>query len=527
MQTEVPSSALKIGMFVSSLDRPWLDTPFMLQGFLIENDEDIRLLQKYCECVHVDWSRSTLQQPAASLNRQDQLIRDASANEQPLSNTSQSAVAGTKTRPVSKNNDVSGRSDVLDTFATRPSQKTQARISPPQAAPTVSQLGKLNVPDNSDQEGFLSGFAGKMMGLFKSKSTAPQASVNFTQQRPALEDNVVNNERPAFIPRDILLSTYVDASPVEEEIAPAVKAHTHANDVLNKVVQDIKANKRFAIEETEVVIQEVVDSMVRNPDAMMWITRLRKQDELVYGQGLQVAVYLVALGRHLGLPKPFLDHLCMTGLLLDIGKIKVPKELLLKKGRLTSEEFETVKSHVLLSLDILKETPNIHPDVLEGIAQHHERENGSGYPAGLSGGEVSLFGRMSAIVDSFSALTNPRSYAEIMPAYEALQCLINFNPGLYQATMIEQFIQAIGVFPVGSMVQLSTGEVAVVISHSKVRRLKPRVLIISDSSKRPLPKPITLDLLSQPHATDENQIYIQRGLPTGAFDLDAREYFLA
>ena len=134
---------------------------------------------------------------------------------------------------------------------------------------------------------------------------------------------------------------------------------------------------------------------------------------------------------------------------------------------------------------------------------------------------------MSAIVDSFTALTNPRSYADAMPAYEALQSLTNFNPDLYQATMLEQFIQAIGVFPVGSMIELSSGEVAVIISHSKVRRLKPRVLIISDPNKRPSPHPATLDLLYQPHVAGATELFIQRGLPTGAFGLDAREYYLA
>jgi len=232
------------------------------------------------------------------------------------------------------------------------------------------------------------------------------------------------------------------------------------------------------------------------------------------------------LGRHLGLPRDLLDSLCTIGLLLDIGKVKITKALLQKKGRLTSEEFEIVKNHVQHSIDILNETPGWHPDILQGIKQHHERENGSGYPAGLSGNEICLFGRMAAVADSFSALTNPRSYAEIVPAYEALQTLSIFNSELYQPSMVEQFIQAIGVFPVGSIVELSSGEVAVVISHSKVRRLKPRVLIISDSNKRKSSQPTSLDLLYQHQLSDNKELYIQRGLPMGAFGLDAREFYL-
>lgn len=415
---KISSSNLKIGMFVASLDRPWIDTPFMLEGFLIQNNDDIQLLKKHCEFVQVDWKRSTVQQANAGLVWED---------------------------------------------------------------------------------------------LSTSKFVEPMQSA----------------DRPDFIPDGIRLSMYSDVIPVEAEVAPAMKAHEHAGEVLMHLLQDIKANKYLTIEEAEIVAQEIVGSMVRNPDAMMWVARLRKQEELIYGHGLKVSIYLVALGRHLGLPKESLERLCTIGFLLDIGKIKLPRKLLLKQGRLTPAEFNLIKKHVAFALDILKETPGLHADVLLGIAQHHEREDGSGYPTGLSKGDISLFGRMAAIVDSFTALTNPRSYAEAIPAYEALQCLVNFNPGLYQASMLEQFIQAIGVFPVGSMVELSSGEVAAVISHSKIRRLKPRVLIVSDSNKCPLRHPVTLDLLYQPQVSGGGEIYIQRGLPTGAFGIDAKEYYLA
>lgn len=527
MLTKVSSLDLKTGMFVSSLDRPWIDTPFMLQGFLIEGEEDIKLLKQYCEFVYIDWSMSPLQQPDAGLNRQNSLATEATVKLHSLSNTSQTSNTATKTPADKKNYDIPDASAVFDTRAASQSIKAKGIIPAPNLAPEYIPLSSPPAIEDSDHENFISEFTGKMMGFFKSKSKITKLNVESKQTRSSSENRPVSIERPAFIPIDIKLSIYKDSGPVEEEIAPAVKAHIRANEIVNGLIQDIKSNKHFAIEKTEVVVQEVVDSMVRNPDAMMWVTRLRKQNELVYGHGLQVAVYLVALGRHLGLPKDFLERLCTVGLLLDIGKIKLPTELLQKTERLTTEEFATIKSHVGLALDILKETPDLHPDVLQGISQHHERENGSGYPAGLSKNEISLFGRMSAIVDSFTALTNPRSYAETIPAYEALQTLGNFNPDLYQASMLEQFIQAIGVFPVGSMVELSSGEVAVVIGHSKVRRLKPRVLIISDSNKRPASQPTTLDLLYQPQGAGDNNLIIQRGLPSGAFGLDAREYYLS
>lgn len=422
-------------MYVVELDRPWIDTPFLFQGFLIENDEQIGQLQEYCKFVLIDSLRST--------------------------------------------------------------QAGQAAIS------AYGNRAKSGMQDSAAQE----------------------SASDFDRYAAAYDEPNVNTVRPAFIPADVETTTYRDVSAMEAELAPAEEAYARTGEILHDLMKDIQSGKDLAIQEVETVVQDVVDSMVRNPDALMLIARLRQADEVLYGHGLNVAIYLVALGRHLGLPKDFLERLGVVGLLLDIGKIKLPRELLLKNDQLTSEEFETIKQHVNHSLDILSETPNLHPDILQGIAQHHERENGSGYPAGISQGNISLFGRMAAIADTFSALTNPRPYAEAATPHEALQAMSNWGDEFYHASMVEQFIHAIGVFPVGSMVELSSGEVAVVISHSKVRRLKPRVLIISGPDKSPLPHPATLDLLYQA-ATQEPLRTILCGLPNGAYGLDAREYYL-
>jgi len=435
MHSKIPSRELHYGMYVADIDRPWIDTPFLFQGFLIENDEQISQLQEYCKFVLVDSLRST--------------------------------------------------------------QEGQTAIS------AYERKAKSNTHD----------------------STEPESESYFDRHSTAFDDHNVPAVRLDFIPDNIEIKAYRNASPVEAELAPAEQAYARTGEILHDLMQDIQSGKDIAIQEVESVVQDVVDSMVRNPDALMLIARLRQEDEAIYGHGLNVAIYLVALGRHLGLPKDFLERLGVVGLLLDIGKIKLPRELLQKNDQLTSEEFEAVKKHVNFSLEILGETPNLHPDIVEGIAQHHERENGSGYPAGISKGNISLFGRMAAIVDTFSALTNPRPYAEAATPHEALQAMSDWGDEFYHAPMVEQFIHAIGVFPVGSMVELSSGEVAVVISHSKVRRLKPRVLIISGPDKSPSPHPATLDLLYQA-ATHEPARSILCGLPTGAYGFDPREYYL-
>lgn len=540
MKTEIPPSKLKIGMFVSDLDRPWLGTPFLLQGFLIENDKQIGQLQEYCKFVVIDWDRSTQGLQTAKSVSKGKVEPDRRDSITPPSTNLNDA-------PDSTIQTSTADHSVPESIKEKPADvQAPVALNAKDAVFEPTELGHLTLtgtapqninknlhvtPETHIKAGLLASFSDKIKDLFKIKSGFKkkyhaQKKAFDSEQHPATpEVQIVNAKRPGFIPANIELTMYNDVRPVEEELTSAGKAYTLTEKVLHGLVQDLRSDKNLEIEEVEIVIQEVVDSMVRNPNALMLIMRLRQQDNVSYGYGLQTAVYLIALGRHIGLPKDFLERLGITGLLLDIGNIKLPSELLQKNERLTLEEFEIVKSHVGLGLEILKETPNLHTDILEGIAQHHERENGSGYPAGISKGDISLFGRMAAIVNSFTALTNARFHTKAVSAYDALKSISTMSGEYYLDSMVEQFIQTIGIFPVGSLVELSSGEVAVVISQSKVRRLKPRVLIISGPDKSPAPHPATLDLLCQPEMTAA--VHILRGLPTGAFDLDAREYYLA
>lgn len=406
MQRKIPSAELAKGMFVQDLDRPWIDTPFLLQGFLVEDDEQLAQLREFCEWVLVDPSRS------------------------------------------------------------------------------------VGVKFDSDP-------------------------------RSANKDKGV---RPAFLPSSVVTTQYEDARSVEEETRAASNAFERAGNLLDKMAADIRAGGRIQVETVEAVIGDVVDSMVRNPDAMMLVASLREKDLGTYGHGLAVAVGLLAFGRHLGYPREQLSHLGMLGMLLDIGKTKVPDALLNKTGRLTTEEFNQVKMHVKFGFDILKQTPHMHRDVLEGMVQHHERLNGSGYPLGLSGDAISVYGRMSAIADTYAALTRSRPYAEAVSPHEALQKLSNWGGTQFQVEMVDHFIQSIGVFPVGSLVELSTGEVAIVVTHSKHKRLRPKVLVVTDAEKKVRDDPATLDLI---YDVSDEPVYIRRGLPRNAHGIDPREYYVA
>ncbi len=339
----------------------------------------------------------------------------------------------------------------------------------------------------------------------------------------------VAREREALglIPPGIVPTIYGEMKPIDAEIGRAEEVYRDADATLDLIARQVADGEKVNLEAIGGAVENMVESAIANPDALMWVARIRTEDSATYAHGVKVAVYLLQLGRHLGFPPEQLGNLGAIGLLLDLGKIKVDRDLLLKEGKLTTAEFIQIKRHVALGVNALEESGNVHPDVRDGIVQHHERLDGSGYPNGLSGTQISIYGRMAAVADSFAAMTSLRRYAQPLPAYDALKILYAQGGTHYHAPLVEQFVQAIGVFPAGSLVELSSGEVATVLAHNRVRRLEPRVLVLTDPAKKPIHEPMPLDLLLQPKAADGADIKIVRGLPTGAYGLDLRQFYFA
>lgn len=518
MATKIFSTDLKVGMFVADLDRPWVDTPFLLQGFLIEDERQIATLKTHCEFVIVDRARSVGDQFEAPAT----LLSPA-----PLRRPH---VPATTT-----------------TTAPRPGSPSDLTVPPPPLAPrpaptrhgkvlrleeVVRRGGSRGVgggPDGSDDgDGMFGRLASGFRGLFgarREKAASPAASGPRIDDPPETPQEF--EARAALIPPGIPVQTYVNATTVEEEAPRAREVVALAGELLDKLVADIRLGQSFEVERVEEIVDDMVESIVRNPQALMWVAKLREQDIGAYGHGLQVSVYITSFGRHLGFPKQQLSQLAQIGLLLDIGKIRLPRELLDKQGRLTDEEFETAKRHVELGLAILNESGGFEASILGGIEQHHERMNGSGYPRGLVGDEIGIFGRMAGIVDCFAALTNHRPYAAAVSSYEALRNITAWGGDFFHEPLVQQFVSSVGVFPVGSLIELSTGEVAVVVEHSKVRRLRPRVLVVTGPDKTPASFPTLVDLLYDPKMGGDEPAFIKRGLAPGAYGLNLADFYLA
>jgi len=519
MATRIPTTELKVGMFVADLDRPWVDTPFLLQGFLIEDEEQIRELMRHCQFVMVDRTRSTGDQyEAAILTR---TIPPEATRVVPATQRAQPTPSQPARSPAPE-----GPAETARPRGAEARERGEARrpglASALVRASHASRTGGYPAGGGGGEGGFLGRLASGFKGLWqKDKRAAPQPRVE-----PAKESAQDFEARAALAPPGVTITTYVDRVSVEEEVPYAEEVVERTASVLEKLVHDIRLGGSFELDEVQEVVDEMVESIVRNPDALMWVARLREQDIGAYGHGLQVSVYLTAFGRHLGFPKPLLASLAQIGLLLDVGKIRLPREILEKQGRLTPEEFEQVKEHVRHSLDILSETPNFDPEVLQGIAQHHERMNGSGYPGGLMGDEIAVTGRMAGIVDCFAALINHRPYASAVSSYEALRSITGWGGDYFHEPLVQQFVSSVGVFPVGSLIELSSGEVAIVVSHNKLRRLKPRVLVVTGPDKQKLPHPAMVDLLYDPRVGEAENVFIKRGLAAGAYGLDLGEYYV-
>ncbi len=411
------------GMYVSQLDRPWLETPYAIQGILIQDMEDILELEKHCAFVYIDLNKSNAH-----------IVKKYSHK-------------------------------VIDTVKIHETVKVTKR---PYQTPRTVTKGTV--------------FHG---GL-----------------------------------------TYTDKCTVEEELPIATKVRHVALEVIKKVKENFEHNKDFEIHDANNAVYAMNDSVVRNPDAMLLLSQLKSSGELLYDNAINTSILLLAFGRHLGLPRAELSMLGLGGLLMDIGKLHVPAEIRDETHSLDSEKDDRIKDHVTFGEEIIQQSDNIPTTVLEIVSQHHEREDGSGYPRKLTANELNTYARMAAIVDVYLELIRSQSGSPAARSLQVFSQLKGMSLSGLNATLVEQFEYCIGVFPVGSLVELNTGEVAIVLTHSRSRRSLPTVMVILDDNKKPYETPETRDLrLLKPDSKGVPCTIIQ-DLPHGAYDIDIKKYYL-
>ena len=216
----------------------------------------------------------------------------------------------------------------------------------------------------------------------------------------------------------------------------------------------------------------------------------------------------------------------MLGLLQDVGKTRVPEEVLNKAEPLSNVETALCRSHLDHSVSILQEATGLPADLPALASLHHERYDGSGYPKGLKGPEIGLFGVIAGLVDFFDALSHPRPYGEALAPSNVLTMLYNLRDVQFDGPLVEQFIQCIGIFPVGAIVELNSGDMGIVIAQNLARRLQPRVMVVLDAEGNQKKPHLILDLAKDPRINPETPYRIKRTLEKGSVPIDPSEFFI-
>ncbi|GIW55285.1 MAG: HD family phosphohydrolase [Nitrospiraceae bacterium] len=291
--------------------------------------------------------------------------------------------------------------------------------------------------------------------------------------------------------------TETAATAFEDELPAARQVYMAAKHVVEDAMHDVRMGREINMERVSRVVSDMADSLLRNPDALASLSRLKRFDEYTFYHSVNTAVLALALGRRLRYDRASLHRLGIGTLLHDIGKTRIPLEILNKPGKFAAHEFEIMKQHVLRGAEILSKTTGLDESCLRPALEHHERVDGTGYPYGRKKSELSLFGMIAAVADIYDAITSDRCYHKAKPPHEALQFLYGLGQrGHLHMGLVQRFIKVVGVYPVGSCVALNTGEIAVVSRLNHQQPLRPTVLIVERGGRR-LAKPAELDLDAQ------------------------------
>lgn len=282
-----------------------------------------------------------------------------------------------------------------------------------------------------------------------------------------------------------------------EEIARAKQLIGEAKLTTQKLMHDVKLGKRMEINQVENVVEQMTDSVLHNRDALVSLLRIKNVDEYTYLHSMAVSALCISFAHGLEFDAAQIKQIGIGGLLHDIGKMHVPMEILNKPGPLSEKEFEIMKRHVKAGESTLQQYTNLDQGCTCVTAHHHERLDGTGYPEGLKGEQISLFGQIAAIVDIYDALSSERCYKKALAPTDALKKLFEWSPSYLNRELVEKFIAHLGIYPIGALVRLESSYIAVVIDHGEKDLLHPVVRAVFDIKKARPVKPFDIDLASQ------------------------------
>ncbi|MFV1996616.1 MAG: HD-GYP domain-containing protein [Acidiferrobacterales bacterium] len=413
MRKRVKIEELRLGMYVSELDRQWPDSPFVTQSFVLESIDQVNLLARHCDHLYIETD--------------------------------------------------------LEAF--------------------------FEVSDNHRNTGF---------------THLQRPEVDF-----ALLKKLVAPGRKS--------SRYGDLVTLEEEIRTIQEVHSQAVELIEDLMCQLRQGHSLDVSATHDVVSEFTNSIVRNPDALVCFTRMKGVRASAAQHGLRCCIYALVLGRHLGLEQRQLHDLGIGALLHDIGKTRVPIEILECGYELNVEETRIYRKHVADGVAILEGAVKIPAASVELVRLHHERFDGSGYTSGLSGNEISQFGHIGGIVDVFDGLINSHPGHKHLPVHTALKVMYEQRGKMFHPHLVEEFIRCVGIYPIGSIVEMRSGEVGVVVALNRTRRLKPHVAIVQDPAASRLDNVLVVNMDKHRNRHGET-LEIARVLDENVCDFDPSDY---
>lgn len=336
--------------------------------------------------------------------------------------------------------------------------------------------------------------------------------IKITQVREPDFDDIADNKWQIDKPTE----------PIEEELPVAAESYRDIMEMAAEIDRTLKSGGPLNLPRILATIGPMTRSIERNPDAYIWLARTRRYGSDAFRWMLRVSVWAMALARQLDLDVDMMAQIALGTLLMDAGFARVPREILNKTSPLTDAEWQIVKSHVHHTNDMLTATPGISSTVKHLIATHHERLDGSGYPQGLGGNAIPLAGQIAGIVDYFSGVTRPRPFKKAMSPSAALQLLYKQRETYFNGTLVDAFIRALGAYPTGSLVKLSTGEAGIISSQNQGRRLRPRVVLLLDANGKPYGSYPVVNLLDS-LTDDRENVHIAASLADGEYAIDVEQ----
>ncbi len=524
---------LDIGMFVCELDRPWLGTPFMLEGLLIEDDDQISTIASLCEFVYIDRTVSIGRHFTAAPKEQVAIKREGTINRVTIDVNTGKRTANSinkSTKLGSPNVKFSFLDILKEIHAGNQAALTRdSNSANSDALFKVQYINNNKVVEISDDEiaenttlasQIKTDFSNFISGL--TSWGTKQKKLKSDIDKSALKANLAKREDNH---EGYKITIFDETQPVEDEIAAIYPIFEKSQLATKEMFEALALDHEIDLTKIHEALDSMVESIERNPDALLWLAKLKQTDDYSYNHAMSVSITLMALANFMSLPKKQVKDLGLAGLLQDIGKAKIPTELLHKQDKITHDEFEILKKHVEYALALLEATGNISSTVILTVSQHHERIDGSGYPYKLSGNQISLTGQMAGLIDTYCALTTNKVYAKGVYNQIALEEIHSLRGFKFNGALIDQLVQFLGMYPVSSLVELNSNEVGVVIQQNSVRRLLPRIMILLNPDKTRNEYPAIINLINSPLTHTGEPYKIVRGLPPDSYGLSANKYY--